>query len=119
MSEQVDGLTSKRAVCSIKGGVPSHQREASFTSRKRPLCLQTILFTPLSIRRGGGGEAASLFKEGVSSYQGEASFISRKRPLQSEEGVSFFLFFCSLRTKLYLVTLKLYDTSISAKPYFK
>ena len=57
MSEQVDGLTSKRAVCSIKGGVPSHQREASFTSRKRPLCLQTILFTPLSIRRGGGGEA--------------------------------------------------------------
>ena len=75
MSERVDGLTSKRAVCSIKGGVPSHRREASFTSRKRPL--------------------------------------------QSEEGVSFFLFFCSLRTKLYLVTLKLYDTSISAKPYFK
>jgi len=55
MSERVDGLTSKRAVCSIKGGVPSHRREASFTSRKRPLCLQTILFTSPPPPAGGGG----------------------------------------------------------------
>ncbi|EEX17563.1 hypothetical protein HMPREF0973_02525 [Prevotella veroralis F0319] len=44
-----------------------------------------------------GGEASSLFNEGV----------------------SLFLLFCSLRTKLYLDTLKLYYTSIPANPYFK
>ena len=75
----MDRLTSKRVVCPVgngticsplcrrggrreasspfKEGVSSHQGEALLTSRKRPLCLQTILFTPLSIRRGGGGEA--------------------------------------------------------------
>ena len=75
----MDRLTSKRVVCPVdngtiysllcrrggrreasspfKEGVSSHQGEASFTSTECPLCLQTILFTPLSIRRGGGGEA--------------------------------------------------------------
>ena len=36
----MDWLTSKRVVCSIKEGVSSHRREASFTSRKRPLQLE-------------------------------------------------------------------------------
>ena len=31
--------------------------EPFFTSKKRPFHLQTIVFTPLSIRRGVGGEA--------------------------------------------------------------
>ena len=30
-----------------------------FNAKERPLCFQTLLFTPLSIRRGAGGEAAS------------------------------------------------------------
>ncbi|EEX20075.1 hypothetical protein HMPREF0973_00050 [Prevotella veroralis F0319] len=34
-----------------------YQGEASFTSRKRPLCLLIVVSTPLSIRRGDGGEA--------------------------------------------------------------
>ena len=53
----MDRLTGKRVVCPIKGGVSSHQGEAFFTSTRRPLHLQTIVFTPLSIRRGVGGEA--------------------------------------------------------------
>ena len=41
----------------IEKGVSSYRREAFLASKKRPLYLQTTVFTPLSIRRGGGGEA--------------------------------------------------------------
>ena len=48
---------SKRASLSCEEGVSSLWREPFFTPTKRPLYLQTIVFTPLSIRRGVGGEA--------------------------------------------------------------
>ena len=35
----------------------SYPREPFFHVKKRPLYLQLIVFTPLSIRRGAGGEA--------------------------------------------------------------
>ncbi|MUL27702.1 hypothetical protein F0475_05150 [Prevotella sp. A2879] len=41
----------------IEKGVSLCRKEPLFTSKKRPLHLQTIVFTPLSIRRGDGGEA--------------------------------------------------------------
>ena len=48
---------SKRASLSCEKGVSSLWREPFFTPTKRPLYLQTMVFTPLSIRRGAGGEA--------------------------------------------------------------
>ena len=42
-------------------GVSSYSREPFLASKKRPLHLQTIVFTPLSIRRGDGGEAFLLY----------------------------------------------------------
>ena len=59
------------------------------------------------------------FKEGVPLYQREAFFIAKKRPLQSEEGVSLFLVLLLQLTIHRLAILKLYYTSIPAKPYFK
>ena len=41
----------------IEKGVSLCRKEPLFTSKKRPLYLQTKVFTPLSIRRGDGGEA--------------------------------------------------------------
>ena len=41
----------------IEKGVSLCRKEPLFTSKRRPLHLQTIVFTPLSIRRGDGGEA--------------------------------------------------------------
>ena len=41
----------------LQKGVSSLWREPFFTPTKRPLYLQTMVFTPLSIRRGVGGEA--------------------------------------------------------------
>ena len=38
-------------------GVSLQWKGRLFDVKKRPLYLQTIVFTPLSIRRGGGGEA--------------------------------------------------------------
>ena len=60
-----------------------------------------------------------LFKEGVSSYRREAFFTSKKRILQNEESVSLFLVLLFQLTRHYFDTLKLYDTGISATPYFK
>ncbi len=40
-------------------GVSLCRKEPLLASKKRPLHLQTVVFTPLSIRRGGGGEASS------------------------------------------------------------
>ena len=41
----------------LEKGVSLCQEEPLLTSKKRSLHLQTIVFTPLSIRRGDGGEA--------------------------------------------------------------
>ncbi len=41
----------------LEKGVSLCREEPFFTSKKRPFHLQTIVFTPLSIRRGVGGEA--------------------------------------------------------------
>ena len=41
----------------MEKSLSSYRREPFFTPTKRPLHLQTIVFTPLSIRRGAGGEA--------------------------------------------------------------
>ena len=48
----------------IEKGVSSYRREAFLASKKRPLYLQTAVFTPLSIRRGGGGEAVDGYRWG-------------------------------------------------------
>ena len=45
----------------IEKGVSLCRKERLFTSRRRPLYLQTVVFTPLSIRRGVGGEAVSFY----------------------------------------------------------
>ena len=47
----------KKRLSPIEKGVSSYRREAFLASKKRPLYLQTAVFTPLSIRRGDGGEA--------------------------------------------------------------
>ena len=41
----------------MEKGVSSYSREPFFNMKKRLLYLQTMVFTPLSIRRGAGGEA--------------------------------------------------------------
>ena len=41
----------------MEKGVSSYSREPFLASKKRPLHLQIVAFTPLSIRRGVGGEA--------------------------------------------------------------
>jgi len=41
----------------MEKGVSSYRRERFLTSKKRPLYLKIIVSTPLSIRRGVGGEA--------------------------------------------------------------
>ena len=41
----------------MEKSLSSYPREPFFHVKKRPLYLQTMVFTPLSIRRGGGGEA--------------------------------------------------------------
>ena len=41
----------------LEKGVSLCRKEPLFTSKKRPLYLQSAVFTPLSIRRGDGGEA--------------------------------------------------------------
>ena len=48
---------SKRASLSCEKGVSLPRREPFFNLTRRPLYLQIIVFTPLSIRRGVGGEA--------------------------------------------------------------
>ena len=43
----------------LEKGVSLCRKEPLFTSKKRSLYLQSAVFTPLSIRRGDGGEAFS------------------------------------------------------------
>jgi len=50
----------------LEKGVSSYRREPFLASKKRPLHLQTIVFTPLSIRRGVGGEAVDRAGERLS-----------------------------------------------------
>nr|WP_314518820.1 LacI family transcriptional regulator [uncultured Prevotella sp.] len=51
--------------------------------------------------------------------QRKALFNTKKRPSRLEKGVPLFLVLLFQLTRYYLATLKLYDTSIPAKPYFK
>ena len=48
----------------IEKGVSLCRKEPLFTPKKRPLYLQSAVFTPLSIRRGDGGEASSFLLGG-------------------------------------------------------
>ena len=41
----------------MEKSLSSYPREPFFNMKRRPLYLQTMVFTPLSIRRGVGGEA--------------------------------------------------------------
>ena len=41
----------------MEKGVSSYSREPFLALKKRPLYFQLTVSTPLSIRRGGGGEA--------------------------------------------------------------
>ena len=50
-------LKLKRRPSAIEKGVSLCREEPLLASKKHPLHLQTIVFTPLSIRRGVGGEA--------------------------------------------------------------
>ena len=50
-------LELKERPSAIEKGVSLFREEPLFTSKKCPFHLQTIVFTPLSIRRGVGGEA--------------------------------------------------------------
>ena len=49
----------------MEKGVSLCRKEPLLASKKRPLHLQTIVFTPLSIRRGDGGEASLPINVGV------------------------------------------------------
>ena len=53
-------LKWKKRFLSIEEGVSLQWKGHLFISKKRPLCLLIVVFTPLSIRRGVGGEASSL-----------------------------------------------------------
>ena len=50
-------LKTRKRLLHFEEGVSSYPREPFFASKRRLLYLQTIVFTPLSIRRGVGGEA--------------------------------------------------------------
>ena len=50
-------LELKKRPSRFEEGVSLCRKEPLLASKKRPLHLQTIVFTPLSIRRGDGGEA--------------------------------------------------------------
>ena len=53
-------LKWKKRLLSIEEGVSLPWKGRLFISKKRPLCLLIVVFTPLSIRRGAGGEAPFL-----------------------------------------------------------
>ena len=50
-------LELKKRPSPSEKGVSLCRKEPLFTSKRRPLYLQSAVFTPLSIRRGDGGEA--------------------------------------------------------------
>ena len=59
-------LELKERPSRFEEGVSLCRKELLFTSKKRPFRLQTVVFTPLSIRRGVGGEASLWLEKGVS-----------------------------------------------------
>ena len=65
-------LKLKRRPSAIEKGVSSLCSEPFFTPTKRPLYLQIVVFTPLSIRRGVGGEAVVGLGERLLEGLGEA-----------------------------------------------
>ncbi len=58
-------LELKKRPSRLEKGVSLCREEPLLASKKRPLHLQTIVFTPLSIRRGDGGEASLPINVGV------------------------------------------------------
>ena len=54
-------LELKKRPSRFEEGVSLCRKEPLLASKKGPLHLQTIVFTPLSIRRGDGGEAVSSY----------------------------------------------------------
>ena len=54
-------LELKKRPSRFEEGVSLCRKEPLLASKRRPLYLQTIVFTPLSIRRGVGGEAVSFY----------------------------------------------------------
>ena len=86
---------SKRASLSCEKGVSLHWREPFFTPTKRPLYLQTMVFTPLSITSLRSVTAGSERGRGCSWVGGEAFSWVKK-------GVSFCVFPCSFRNSVSL-----------------
>lgn len=82
-------LNSKKFLCHLtrvfpwfEEGVSSYRREHFLASKKRLLRLQTILSTPLSNRRGGGGEAFLLQLQSCSDTRLNVLHIrSRLKPI--------------------------------------
>ena len=58
-------LELKKRPSRLEKGVSLCREEPLLASKKRPIHLQTIVFTPLSIRRGDGGEASLPINVGV------------------------------------------------------
>ena len=58
-------LELKKRPARLEKGVSLCREEPLLASKKRPIHLQTIVFTPLSIRRGDGGEASLPINVGV------------------------------------------------------
>ena len=58
-------LELKKRPSRLEKGVSLCREEPLLASKKRPIHLQTIVFTPLSIRRGDGGEASLPLNVGV------------------------------------------------------
>ena len=59
MNRNNERVKRRKRPSPFEKGVSSYSREPFLASKKRPLHLQIVAFTPLSIRRGGGGEASS------------------------------------------------------------
>ena len=72
-------LKLKRRPSAIEKGVSLCREEPLLASKKHPLHLQTMVFTPLSIRRGDGGEAVVGLGRGCSWVGGEALLYLQKQ----------------------------------------
>ena len=103
-------LKLRKSPSRLQKGVSLQWKGRLFDVKKRPLYLQTMVFTPLSIRRGVGGEAflhlqtivftPLSIRRGVG---GEAVVGLVVRLLvESKKGVSFCVFPCSFRNSVSL-----------------
>ena len=75
----------------MEKGVSSYRRERFLASKKRPLYLKLIVSTPLSIRRGVGGEASSLST--TSSLHSPLHYFPSVSDRWFGEGVRLLLYF--------------------------